>query len=337
MAIVAKSTKSCFRPTTLRPERSSYTFFSILKAFIKTIMFTYDSYTFYTGFSSRWYSGAGAAEQTTINPYFIHITSVAFMAEGEEELAWYQDAERVPSSPFLDDTTKSTPTIPATPDFTPQRLLEDPPSFDYSAKPRSAILKLIASYNIPETVAWTRRENEALIYEVIWSLCNARAGWETIQQLWERVSGRLARIHDVHKTWSSVRIQYTRHLRGVCGYDERRTLKPHKMRTSLLPTQQGVKRKGRDERGGEGEGEAPTRNRRRRGDGEDDDGPRMVHKIEKRTGKKIAKMCAKPALMMTAIRDDKEQNWSQRATQEVEDRELALMLQAQMNGSRRRR
>jgi len=99
----------------------------------------------------------------------------------------------------LDDATTSIPAAATTPDLTPQQLSKGPPSFDYSVKPKSTILELIASYDIPEMAAWTREENEALIYEVIWSLCNARAGWETIQQPWERVSGRLARVHNVHK------------------------------------------------------------------------------------------------------------------------------------------
>jgi len=82
----------------------------------------------------------------------------------------------------LDDATTSAPAAATTPDLTPQRLSKGPPNFDYNVKPKSTILEFTASYDIPEMAAWTR-ENEALIYEVIWSLCNARAGWETIQQL----------------------------------------------------------------------------------------------------------------------------------------------------------
>ena len=67
----------------------------------------------------------------------------------------------------LDDATTSTPAAATTPDLTPQQPSEGSPSFNYSVKPKSTILKLIASYDIPEMAAWTREENETLIYEVI--------------------------------------------------------------------------------------------------------------------------------------------------------------------------
>ena len=108
----------------------SHTSLSVLKAFIEIIIFTYDSYTFYTfytSFSSQWYSSAGAAEQTTINPRLIYITPIASRAE-EEDFAWFQESMQLLVSPnkptdlailamtfilmiVLDDATTSTPLL----------------------------------------------------------------------------------------------------------------------------------------------------------------------------------------------------------------------------------
>ena len=76
----------------------SHTSLSVLKAFIEIMIFTYDSYTFYTSFSSQWYSSAGAAEQTTINPRLIYITPIASRAE-EEDFAWFQESMQLLVSP----------------------------------------------------------------------------------------------------------------------------------------------------------------------------------------------------------------------------------------------
>ena len=58
----------------------------------------------------------------------------------------------------LDDATTSALAAATTPDLAPQRFSKGPPNFDYNVKPKSTILKLIASHDIPEMAAWTREE-----------------------------------------------------------------------------------------------------------------------------------------------------------------------------------
>ena len=58
----------------------------------------------------------------------------------------------------LDDATTSAPAAATTPDLASQRFSKGPPNFDYNVKPKSTILKLIASHNIPEMPARTGEE-----------------------------------------------------------------------------------------------------------------------------------------------------------------------------------
>jgi hypothetical protein len=58
----------------------------------------------------------------------------------------------------LDDVTTSALAAATTLDLALQRFSKGPPIFDYNVKPKSTILKLIASYDIPEMAAWTREE-----------------------------------------------------------------------------------------------------------------------------------------------------------------------------------
>ena len=73
------------------------------------------------------------------------------------------------------------------------------------------------------------------------------------------------------------------------------------MRTSLLPTRQGV------EREGNGKGKALVRKRKRGRDGWNGGIYYKVSKTEKKTRKKTVKVCTKQALVNIGMEDEDEQ------------------------------
>ncbi|KAF2809590.1 uncharacterized protein BDZ99DRAFT_498914 [Mytilinidion resinicola] len=95
------------------------------------------------------------------------------------------------------------------------------------------IQALISGWSVPSNATWSQSDNEALIREMIIAICNERDAWEGLGALWLRLEKRLKR-----KSAGAIRSHWMRHLRAVCGVDERVNGKPESLRTSLNPAQQ---------------------------------------------------------------------------------------------------
>ncbi|OCK80900.1 hypothetical protein K432DRAFT_425410 [Lepidopterella palustris CBS 459.81] len=113
----------------------------------------------------------------------------------------------------------------------------DQKTFDDKCRTRLEIWELVDSFGLDKLGAWSKAENEALVYEMIWALCNATNGWKSMVDLWNWLSMRLRKWHGVRRPWSAIRMQWFRYLRKQTGVDERRKAKPDCLATSLLVRQ----------------------------------------------------------------------------------------------------
>ncbi|KAF2490947.1 hypothetical protein BU16DRAFT_543231 [Lophium mytilinum] len=110
---------------------------------------------------------------------------------------------------------------------------------DYDHSYSDAEIKaLISGWSVPANAGWSKSANEALIREMIKAVCGPDAHTGTRTELFGLLRDRLEDRHGVVKKDGAVRSHWMRHLRAVCGVDERVKANPESLRTSLNPAQQ---------------------------------------------------------------------------------------------------